>query len=128
MSDPSPQNGKAYFYPPSSSQAELVQNIILDDSHDGHSWVFFSAYMRKYGESDSSQVTLEFWDEKDLISTWLSSEVSTCSRWVKETCSQALPAKTKCIVVRLISKRRYGNHNDGYYDNLMLRLLQRPEN
>jgi len=125
---PDPYEGLAYFFPGVASVAELQQDVdvsfyktTIDDSTQPF---IFEGYVRAYAQSpaDQSRIILEFLDtlKTTKIDSFDSGNYSNTTEWVKITDTTIAPAQTRYIRIRLISTRRNGSNNDGYYDALSL--------
>lgn len=132
MQNPEPQEGEKYFFPGVAATAELRQDVNVSmyaDNIDHDSQTFeFSGYVRSYPQSpaDYSQIVLEYLDasKSSVLYTFESEQSAVTSEWVLVTDRTEAPPGTRYIRVRLISTRRNGSNNDGYYDNLSLSLYE----
>jgi hypothetical protein len=129
---PDPYEGLAYFFPGVAATAELQQDVDLsayktaiDDSIQGF---IFGGYVRAYPQSpaDQSRIILVFLDSLKTvkIDSFDSGNYSNTNEWVLVTDSTIVPPHTRYIRIRLISTRRNGSNNDGYYDDLSLIAYQ----
>jgi hypothetical protein len=125
---PDPYEGLAYFFPGVASVAELQQDVdvsfyktTIDDSTQPF---IFEGYVRAYAQSpaDQSRIILEFLDtlKTTKIDSFDSGNYSNTTEWVQITDTTIAPPQTRYIRIRLISTRRNGSNNDGYYDALSL--------
>jgi len=131
LANPEPYSGDAYFFPGAASSAELMQDVNVSDyaiSIDESMQIFiFEGYVRSYPQNptDYSRIVIEYLDTTKLIK--LDSvdfgNYSTTSSWVQLTDTSFAPSGTRFIRIRLISTRRNGSNNDGYYDALFLSTL-----
>lgn len=126
--NPSPQEGQHYFFPGVASDAELAQDI--DVSYlwyyiDGAGQQFdFSGYVRSYSQSpaDLTRIIVEYLnaDKTVVLDSYDSGTNSNTNDWLLLTDNRVAPVGTRHIRIRLISTRRNGSNNDGYFDNLSL--------
>jgi hypothetical protein len=125
---PDPYEGSAYFFPGVAAAAELQQDVdisayksTIDDSSQSF---LFEGYVRAYPQSpaDQSRIILEFLDslKTTKIDSFDSGNYSNTTEWVQLTDTTLAPPETRYIRIRLVSTRRAGSNNDGYYDGLSL--------
>jgi len=125
---PDPYEGLAYFFPGVAAVAELQQDVdvsfyktTIDDSTQPF---IFEGFVRAYQQSpaDQSRIILEFLDtlKTTRIDSFDSGNYSNTAEWVQITDTTIAPPQTRYIRIRLISTRRNGSNNDGYYDGLSL--------
>jgi hypothetical protein len=127
-SNPDPYEGDHYFFPGVASTAELKQEVDVSDISnliDAGSQTFdFSGWVRSYVQSPSDQtrIVIEYLnlDQSEVLSSFDSGLYSNTADWLEITNSTIAPAGTRMIRIRLISTRRNGSNNDGYYDGLSL--------
>ena len=126
-SNPDPKNGKNYFYAGDEVEAELGQTISLNDyscSIDQNNQSFqFAGYTRVYSQSppDQSQVIIEMLSSNNnLLQTFDLGIYSPTDEWKLLSKLVKAPPSTRKIKIRLISHRKNGLNNDGYFDNLSL--------
>jgi len=125
---PDPYSGEAYFFPGAVVKGELMQDVDVSGYatliDDGTQFFIFEGYVRSYNQSpaDYSRVVIEYLDTTKLVK--LDSidfgNYSETSQWVQLRDTTLAPAGTRFIRIRLISTRRNGSNNDGYYDALSL--------
>lgn len=125
--DPTPQNGNNYFYAGDEVEAELVQIIPVDEYRcfiDQNNLSFqFTGYTRAYPQAptDQSQIIIEM-----LSSTGTKLQTddlgiyTTTSEWKLVSKLIKAPPSTRKIKIRLLSHKKNGVNNDGYFDNLSL--------
>ncbi len=125
--DPNPQNGKNYFYAGEIAEAELVQTISLSDyscSIDQNSQSFqFTGYTRVYSQAppDQSQIIIEILSiNNSVLQTDDLGIYSSTNEWKLLSKLIKVPPSTRKIKIRLLSHRKNGIDNDGYFDNLSL--------
>jgi hypothetical protein len=122
-------DGDYHFYAGVNSYAELEQYVDVSDYQDEIDEEVmkfeFSAMMRSYSQSprDLPKVILEFWNSDkstrlDTIDFGFYNEIV----WTKLLHTMYLPVNTRWVNVRLISDRNSGLQNDGYFDDLMLKV------
>lgn len=138
--DPSPYEGTKYFFAGAGATAELRQDVDLADYAalvDGGNQSFeFSARVRSWDQSpaDISQIILEYLnhDKTQVLASHDLGQYSDTSTWVHVTHSRLAPTGTRYIRIRLISIRRAGTNNDGYFDAVSLQThipeLPAPQN
>lgn len=126
-SDPDPQNGKNYFYAGDEVEAELVQTISLNDYScfiDQNNQSFqFTGYTRSYQQTppDQSQIIIEMLsNSNNVLQTDDLGIYSTTDEWKLLSKLIKVPPLTRKIKIRLLSHRKNGLNNDGYFDNLSL--------
>jgi len=129
--NPPPYEDDYMFFPGVASSAELQQDVDVTNmamSIDSSYVTFnFEGYVRAYNQPspDLSRIILEYLDS--LKTTKLDSidsgNYSNTSEWVQITDTTLAPVGTRFIRIRLISTRRAGSNNDGYYDGLSLESL-----
>lgn len=127
---PDPFEGSAYFFAGVSATAELQQDVDVStyaSTIDDSTQVFtFEGYVHSYPQtpSDQSRIILEFFNasKTNKIDSIDYGNYSNTSEWVQITDSSIVRPGTRHIRIRLISTRRAGSNNDGYYDGLSLLL------
>jgi hypothetical protein len=125
---PDPYEGLAYFFPGVAALAELDQDVDVSNYKsaidNGTQSFIFEGYVQAYPQNppDQSRIILEFLDslKTTKIDSFDSGNYSTTSEWVQIIDTSLAPAETRHIRIRLISTRRAGTNNDGYYDGLSL--------
>ena len=125
---PDPYEGLAYFFPGVASLAELDQDVDVSNYKsaidNGTQSFIFEGYVQAYPQNppDQSRIILEFLDslKTTKIDSFDSGNYSTTSEWVQIIDTSLAPLGTRHIRIRLISTRRAGTNNDGYYDGLSL--------
>jgi hypothetical protein len=126
--NPSPFEGLAYFFPGVASVAALGQDIdvsayksAIDDSVQ---LFIFEGHVRAYQQTpaDESRITLAFLDsmKTGVVGFFDSGTYSLTTEWIQIIDTSYAPPGTRHIRIRLISTRRNGSNNDGYYDALSL--------
>lgn len=125
--DPLPQNGKSYFFAWAVPEAELVQVVDVANYADQIArngvQFRFSGYVRSWPQrpSDSSQIIIELLDSNDrVLASYDLGSYDQYSEWKLLTKRLAPPPQTRKIKIRLLSHRKNGSNNDGYFDNLSL--------
>jgi hypothetical protein len=111
-----------------ASFAELQQDVDITNmaaSVDSGNLVFiFEGYVRAFNQSppDQSRIILEYLDflKTTKLDSVDSGNYSETSEWIQITDTTIAPKGTRFIRVRLLSTRRAGSNNDGYYDGLSL--------
>lgn len=126
---PLPQEGKAYFFPSVAASAELYQDVDVSNYSFFIDYGFitanYSGYVRAYPQRppDESSEMLEFRDSNGaVLDSFKSQSHDSTNSWVKISQKIKLPAATKVIRIKLLSKRNNGSNNDGYHDNISLTL------
>jgi len=128
---PDPYSGTAYFFPGVASDAELTQDVDVSNFSTlidaGLQSFIFEGFVRSYAQNptDYSRIVLEYLDTTKLLK--LDSvdfgDHSSTDAWAQLTDTTLAPVGTRFIKIRLISTRRNGSNNDGYYDALSLTTL-----
>ena len=125
--DPNPQNGKNYFYAGDEVEAELAQTILLNEyscSIDQNDQNFqFTGYTRVYSQAppDQSQIIIEMLNSNNsILQTDDLGIYSSTNEWKLLSKLIKVPPSTRKIKIRLLSHRKNGVNNDGYFDNLSL--------
>jgi hypothetical protein len=125
---PDPYEGLAYFFPGVAALAELDQDVDVSAYKsaidNGTQSFIFEGYVQAYPQNppDQSRIILEFLDslKTTKIDSFDSGNYSNTTEWVQITDTSLAQAGTRHIRIRLISTRRAGTNNDGYYDGLSL--------
>lgn len=135
-SNPQPYEGLSYFFAGAGASAELRQDVAVSSyagliDAGGQSFSF-SGWVRSWEQSpaDLSRVIIEYLnaDKSAVLASFDSGTYSNTSSWLQITNSTIAPTGTRHIRVRLISVRRAGTNNDGYFDGLSLTIdLAQPE-
>lgn len=126
-----PQAGSGCFGPGNSPQAELVQEIDVDQFakriDDGLLKFEFKGYVRSWPQlnPDTTRIVIEFLEsrKKKPLEVFDSGEIASENGWQLVTDSRVGIKGTRCIRIRLQSKRNSGDANDGYYDSLSLKVM-----
>lgn len=126
--DPLPCEGGNYFFAGAAALAELRQDVDVSayaDSIDTNTQRFvFSGYVHSWEQSppDSSRVILEFLDISKTVKldSLDSGNYANPDEWVHITLRSVAPPNARYIRIRLISLRKNGTNNDGYFDALFL--------
>jgi len=128
--NPAPWSGQYYFFPGVASTAELRQDVnvsdyslLIDAGGANHR---FTGYVRSYTQSpiDQSRIVVEFRSAGDaVLATLDSGNIANTAAWEQILWETAAPVGTRVVRIRLISTRRSGSNNDGYYDGLTLSAL-----
>ncbi len=136
-SNPVPFEGGSYFFPGVATTAELRQDVDLTDYaaliDAGGAAFRFTGYVRSFAQSptDYSRIVLEFLDAglaTPLVSLDSGNHYNTAA-WEQVLLEAPAPIGTRFARIRLISTRRSGSNNDGYYDGLTLSaLVDSPQN
>ena len=128
IASPIPYEGSAYFFPGVAVLAELQQEVDVSmyaaDIDNELLEFIFEGYVRSYPQSplDQSRIVLEFLDSTKTakLDSVDSGNYANSSAWVQISDTSIAPQGTRNIRIRLISTRRSGSNNDGYYDALSL--------
>jgi hypothetical protein len=126
--NPDPYEGLAYFFAGVVSLAELQQDVNVSSYKSsidaGIQSFIFDGYVRAFTQNppDQSRIILEFLDslKTTKIDSFDSGNYSNTTEWVQITDTSIAPPGTRHIRIRLVSNRRAGSNNDGYYDGLSL--------
>jgi hypothetical protein len=126
---PLPQEGKAYFFPGVAAHAELFQDIHVGSysffTDLGLMNVDYSSYIRVFPQrpSDQSSEVIEFRNADSIvIDSFATARYDSTKAWIKITHTQSLPKATRTIRIRLLSDRYNGSNNDGYHDDIVLKI------
>ena len=128
--NPDPLEGDYYFFPGVAAQAELQQEIDVSgyaSSIDNSEALFvFNGFVRSYAQSppDLSRIIIEYLDSLKTakLDSFDSGDYSNTTIWEEISDSTIAPQATRYIRIRLLSTRKNGSNNDGYYDSLSLRI------
>lgn len=131
---PSPQEGYYYFFAGAGASAELRQDADISGYSglvDAGTQLFeFSAWVRAWDQSpaDISQIILEYLnhDKSLVLASFDLGQHTNTDSWLQLLHSATAPVGSRFIRVRLISIRRSGTNNDGYFDNLSLSIVLAP--
>ncbi len=101
-----------------------------DQIDAGNIEVSFKGFVRsspKYG--DFSQIVIEYRDGENqrVLNTFDSEKIRNMRGWEKVKDSRFAPKGTRWARVRLVNSREIGTSNDGYYDELSLKVCPREE-
>ena len=126
--NPPTYEGDYMFFPGAVASAELQQDVDVTNmamSIDSSNVTFnFEGYVRAYNQSppDLSRIILEYLDslKTTKLDSFDSGNHSNTIDWIQITDTTLAPIGTRFIRTRLISTRRAGSNNDGYYDGLSL--------
>ncbi|GAB3996965.1 hypothetical protein GCM10028807_40900 [Spirosoma daeguense] len=125
--DPLPQSGKNYFFPWAVPEAELAQTVDVANYADllaqNGIRFRFSGYVRSWPQrpADQSQIIIDLLDNRETVLISYDLGVyDQYSEWKLLTKLFVPPVQTKQIKIRLLSHRKNGANNDGYFDNLSL--------
>lgn len=126
---PLPQEGKAYFFPGVAAHAELFQDVYVGSysffTDLGLMTVDYSSYIRVFPQRppDQSSEVIEFRNADSIvIDSFATAHYDSTKAWIKITHTQSLPKATRTIRVRLLSDRYNGSNNDGYHDDIVLKI------
>ena len=125
--DPTPQNGQNYFFAGAELEAELSQIVVLSNDlckiDRGAQSFQFGGYVRAYPQNppDQSQIIIEMLNSNSsILQSYDLGVYSTTDRWTAVSKTMNAPPQTRKIKIRLLSHRKNGSDNDGYFDNLIL--------
>jgi RHS repeat-associated protein len=126
---PAAQRGNAFFFAGDASQAELRQDVDVSafaaNIDAGTQQFELKAYMRSANESlpDDARVILEYREttNSSLIGTLDSGQIASNADWHLTEETNAAPAGTRWIRVRLLATRNSGSTNDAFFDSIGLR-------
>jgi hypothetical protein len=131
--DPPPQEGTGYFLPGDCAEAELVQDIDLElyapriDS--GKQKFEFTGFVRSFKQQppDTSRIVVEYRDSSNskILDAADSGPIANVDAWQLVSDKRLVPRETRWVCVRLISTRYGGRENDGYYDGLSFRAVDK---
>lgn len=122
--NPSPYEGSNYFFAGAGASAELIQDVDVTEHaaliDAGTKQFSFSAWVRSWDQApaDISQIILEYLnhDKSSVLATFDLGQDSNTTTWTEKLHSANAPVGTRYIRIRLISIRRSGTNNDGYFD------------
>lgn len=124
---PLPQAGDAYFFAGPGAVAELSQIVdvsaFASNIQGGTQRFLFDGFVRSYqqGRNDTSQIVLEYLNgSSGILDSFTSAIFADASQWTEITDERLAPVDTTAIRIRLLSVRRTGTNNDGYFDSLSL--------
>ncbi|MFK7981111.1 MAG: PKD domain-containing protein, partial [Saprospiraceae bacterium] len=125
--NPVPQDGAAYFSPTDSETGQLTQVIDLSaDSAaiaEGLVTYIFTGYVRSFDQepSDETQVLIEYRNAADsIVSNYDSGLITSLTDWQLIGDTTLAPASAKTVIINLIARRKNGDNNDAFFDNLSL--------
>ncbi|MEM6317342.1 MAG: PKD domain-containing protein [Bacteroidota bacterium] len=125
--NPSPQDGAAYFYPLNSETGQLSQVIDLSADADkitqGTVRYAFSGYVRSFDQepNDQPQILIELRNSSDsTLSSYDSGIINSLDDWTQLSDTINAPVGSATAIINLIARRRNGNNNDAYFDNLSM--------
>lgn len=128
FSAPDPADGSAYFFAGANALAELRQDIdvsadaeAIDASRRRYR---FRGLVRSFNQlpGDTSQIVVEYRDAANalVLAAFDSGEIFNRFAWQEVADTRLAPVGTRWVRVRLVSRRRSGSNNDGYFDKLSL--------
>jgi len=128
---PDPFAGNYYFFAGIAAVAELQQDVDLSNYasliDNGDLEFYFEGYVRSWSQfpTDQSRIQLEFLDSLKTakLDSFDSGNRTNTSAWVQIADTTLAPPETRYIRIRLISTRKSGSNNDGYYDSLSVRAV-----
>lgn len=128
--NPKPASGESYFFAGAGREGQIFQLVDLQPIAkyvDGNKIRFrFTAQLRSYGgrPPDTAEAFVEFWNDKPemMISSQTTGPVTSERNWEEKRIEGTIPAGTAYVRIRLVSTRRDGTNNDGYFDDVALRL------
>lgn len=130
---PLPQSGNNYFFAGEEAEAELSQTIGLDDYicliNQGTLRLEFTGYTRSFFQEppDQSHLIIELLSTNSAILTSEDLGVfSTINQWNLVSKVIQVPTLTRKVKIRLLSHRKNGIDNDGYFDDLSLVAVSPP--
>jgi len=131
--DPPPQEGTGYFLPGDCAEGELVQDIDVElyapriDS--GKQKFEFTGFVRSFKQQppDTSRIVVEYRDSSNskILDAADSGPIANVDAWQLVSDKRLAPRETRWVRVRLISTRYGGRENDGYYDGLSFRAVEK---
>lgn len=120
-------SGQAFFWAGQQPRGEIVQDVSLAALA---SWLADGAAVARLSgslgswkdDADSSQMTLEALGAGGAVLRTATTGPKNYDAWTLESLAMQLPAATAVLRVRLLAVRTAGNDNNGYFDDLDLRL------
>lgn len=129
---PDTAEGEAHFYADPSATAELAQTVTLDGLDtlidDGALDLRLRAAVRSFAQQpgDTTQILVEFLDQrgKPVAGGYDSGPLCVKDRWRRLEETIDVPIGARSARLRLVTQRRGARtkSNDGYFDDLSLRL------
>lgn len=131
--NPPPDEGKSYFYAAPVPLAELNQLVSLAPFakliESGNAVAHFKGSVRSFRQPnpDSTALIVEYYgiDQKKVLDTYDSGKIQSTDAWKILTDHRTIPKGAAWAKVRLISFRNAGKDNDGYFDNLSLKVTSK---
>jgi hypothetical protein len=122
------KDGKHFFFEGGDSLGILKQVVFLNDYKNdvdaGKLELVFNGYTHAYPQDPADQARIVITCKTDTLSkalyTFDSDTMSPVDRWQSVADSFIVPATSRVVEVDLISHRRCGWTNDGYFDKLNL--------
>lgn len=129
-SETPPHSGQAKFYATQSPHAELFQDIDVSDYAvliDRREIQFIlKAWVRSWPQKkvDTTRLIAHFLETRksNPLGKYDSGEVASPGNWKELSEQIALPPKTRVVRIRLQSHRNEGRSNDGYFDDVSLKI------
>jgi subtilisin-like proprotein convertase family protein len=132
-SSPGAQSGTYYFFAGVSSFAELGQVVDLTPwanvIDDGRVSILVSDWVRSFDQTplDTSQFEYFLRDASNqTLDSWTSPVMSNTDAWALLEDGRFVPEGTDNVQVILRSVRNSGSNNDGYHDNVSVKLYFGP--
>lgn len=128
-SNPAPYSGSQYFAcGAQSGTAEIRQDIDVTAYayaiDAGTATVAFSGRMSSFaGDGDKAREIVEYRDAGgSVLASYDTGETDYNGSWIGHSDARTVPALTRAIHVRLLSRRVSGSNSDGYHDAISLVL------
>ncbi len=125
--DPAPFEGSCYFFAGANATATLAQVVDVSafaTGIDAGVQAFdFEGYVRSWPQNpaDAARILVEYRDAEDgVLNSFDSGNIMSVGVWQLVSDTRMAPVGTRDIYVQLISTRRQGANNDGYFDALSL--------
>ncbi|OGE85145.1 MAG: hypothetical protein A2Y39_02265 [Candidatus Delongbacteria bacterium GWF2_40_14] len=133
--NPVAYEGEAYFFAGTDALDKLTQTIDVreyaTEIDAGIQEFLFTGRVRSYDQApvDQTQIEVEYWDNAQTtkLDFFDSGLKNNTAGWDLVSDQRYAPAGTRYIKIRLTSVRNSGTNNDGYFDDLKLEAIPRPE-
>lgn len=130
---PPAYDGDYYFFAGAGANAELAQSVDVSgyaSAIDASQQVFdFQGYVGGHlaPDNDTSRIVVEYRNAGGVLDSYDTGNIDPPQyTWLFVSDSRTAPVGTREIKVRLISTRKDGTNNDGYYDALSLTTVPLP--
>jgi len=133
--NPVAYEGGAYFFAGTDALDKLTQTIDVREYaveiDAGIQEFLFTGRVRSYDQVpvDQTRIEVEYWDNAQTtkLDFFDSGLKNNTAGWDLVSDQRYAPVGTRYIKIRLTSIRNSGTNNDGYFDDLHLEAIPRPE-